>query len=159
MSMCVRKLTEQNLTIAKSFDGWIENNDPRLVISLINNKIMDVFAVMDGDKPVGVFNVSYKVTALGMDIVNNCVHINSLFTNDEAVYMDVVRTAIRSIRSCVPDRYNKIVVSINEDDEELVFVVKGEGISTVIGNITFMNGTNTERRVILMGMKNGGSIS
>lgn len=156
MSISIRKLGEQDLAIAKSFADWAENNDTRVIVGLMRNRITDVFVVIDDGKAIGVFNVSYKVTALGDDIVNDCVHIHSVFGCEFVPRADIVRIAIRGLgRTHIPDAYTRIVVSIKSSDEDMISVVESEGINKTIGSIDFVRANGVERKVILMGMRNG----
>lgn len=133
-----RSLGYQDLSQAKQFEEWAESNDVRVVSNLIQQGNMSVFLIMNEGTPVGVFNVSYRVTLLGKTLLPNAVHVYGL-TLIEGDKSRVIRVLCRSMREILPRSYDNVVVSCSACDGSLLYALKSSGINQTIGNVTCLD--------------------
>lgn len=146
-----RRLGFQDLSLAKQFDKWTERNDISMVSSLIQSKSMDVFLIMNEDGPVGIFNVTYKVTALGKTIAPLSVHIHDLYTLT-ALTEDVVQAVGAALGKLVNSAYKLVVVSYPEESENKLTWFENAGFNTHLGSIAYQTEClGLRKHIILMG--------
>ena len=146
-----RKLGFQDLGLTKQFDKWTERNDVYTVSNLIQSKSMDVFLIMNEDGPIGVFNITYKVTALGKTIAPLSIHIHDLCTISE-LKEDIVKAVGAALGKLVNSGYKLAVVSYPESSENKIALFENAGFNKNLGSISYQSDDMEFKRYsILMG--------